>query len=202
MELILQGAANTSKGMMNNEHLSLPPSKAFTDDITILVPSQIAAVGLLQRYYNLFTWTRMKAKPKKSQSLSLVGGSVREIHFKIWGDKIPTVREKPVKSFGHLYSIPLTDRRRGTEVRKVALKGLKSIDKTCLPGKMKAWCYQHGLQLRLLWPYRYTRLRYLVSNEFNSIATNTSVGSWEFLLAFRKWVHKPILETYSSQYLH
>ena len=39
----------------------------------------------------------MKAKPKKSRSLSLVGGSVREIHFKIGGDKIPTVREKPVK---------------------------------------------------------------------------------------------------------
>ena len=30
--------------------------------------------------------------------------------------------------------------------------GLKSIDKTCLPGKMKAWCYQHGLLPCLLWP--------------------------------------------------
>ena len=30
--------------------------------------------------------------------------------------------------------------------------GLKSIDKTCLPGKMKAWCYQHDLPRRLLWP--------------------------------------------------
>ena len=80
----------------------------------------------------------MKAKPKKSQSQSLVGGSV-----KIGGDKIRTVREKPVKS---LY------RHRGTDVQKVALKGLKSIDKTCLPGKMKAWCYQHGLLPRLLWP--------------------------------------------------
>ena len=40
---------------------------------------------------------------------SIVGGSDREIHFKIVGDTIPTVREKPVKSLGHLYSIPLTD---------------------------------------------------------------------------------------------
>ena len=94
---------------------------------------------------------RIKDKPKKSRSLSLVGGSVREIHFKIRGDKIPTVRERPVKSLGRLYSIPLTDRHRGPEVQKVALKGLKSIDKTCLPGKMKAWCYQHGLLPRLLW---------------------------------------------------
>ena len=79
----------------------------------------------------------MKAKPKKSRSLSLDGGSVRNIHFKIVGDTIPTVRKKPVKSLGYLYSIPLTDRQRATEVQKVVLKGLKSIDKTCLPGKMK-----------------------------------------------------------------
>ena len=39
-----------------------------------------------------------------------------------------------------------------TEVQNVALKVLKSIDKTCLPGKMKAWFYQHGLLPRLLWP--------------------------------------------------
>ncbi len=59
----------------------------------------------------------MKAKPKKSRSLSLVGGSVWEIDFKIVGDKIPTVREKLVKSLGRFYSIPLTDRRRGTNVQ-------------------------------------------------------------------------------------
>ena len=134
MELVLQGAANMLKGVMKCEHLTLPPSRAFMDNISILVPSKIAADGLLQRYYDLFTWARMKAKPKKSRSLSLVGGSVRDIHFKIGGDKIPTVREKPIKSLRHLYLIPLTDRHRGTEVQKVALKGLKSIDKTCLPG--------------------------------------------------------------------
>ena len=77
MELILRGAANTSKRVMKNEHLTLPPFRAFMDDITILVPSQITAGGLLQRYYDLFTWARMKAKPKKSQSLSLLRGSVR-----------------------------------------------------------------------------------------------------------------------------
>ena len=103
MELILRGAANTSKGVMKNEHLTLPPSRAFMKDNTILVPSQIAADGLLQRYYDLFTWTRMKAKPK-SRSLSLVGGSVREIHFKIEGDKIPTVREAGIESRTSLFN--------------------------------------------------------------------------------------------------
>ena len=55
MELILRGAANTSKRVMKNEHLTLPLSRAFMDDITILTPSQIAADGLQQSYYNLFT---------------------------------------------------------------------------------------------------------------------------------------------------
>ena len=107
MELILRGATNTSKGVIKNEHLTLPPSRAFMDDIPILVPSQTAPDGLLQRYYDLSTWARIKPKPKRSRSLSLFGGSVREIHFKIGGDEIPTVREKPVKSLGRLYSIPL-----------------------------------------------------------------------------------------------
>ena len=110
MELILRGAANTSKGEMKIKHLTLPPSRAFMDDITILVPPKIAADGLLQRY-GLFKWARMKAKPKKSRSLSLVGGSVREIHFKIGGDTIPTVSEKPVKSLERLYSIQLRSRK-------------------------------------------------------------------------------------------
>ena len=91
--------------------MTFPPSRAFMNDITILILSKIAANGLLQRHCDLFTWARMKTKPKKSQSLSLVRGSVRVIHFKTGGATIPTVREKPVKSLGHLYSIPLTDHR-------------------------------------------------------------------------------------------
>ena len=41
IELILRDAANTLKGVMTNEHLTLPPSRAFMDDITILILSKI-----------------------------------------------------------------------------------------------------------------------------------------------------------------
>ena len=152
MELTLRGTVNTSKRVMKNEYLTLPLSRAFMDNITILVSSKIAIDGLLQRYYDLFTWVRMKVKPKTSWSLPLVGGSSLEIYFKIGGETIPKVRQKPVKCLGRLNSIPLTDRHRGTEVQKKSLKSLKSIDKTCLPGKVKAWCYQHGLLTSILWP--------------------------------------------------
>ena len=107
MELILRGAANTSKGMMKNELLTLLSSRHFMDDITIPVPSKIATDGLLQSHYDLFKWVRMKAKPKKkSRSLSSVRGSVREIHFKFRGDTMPKVKQKPITSLGRFYSIP------------------------------------------------------------------------------------------------
>ena len=62
MKLILRGA-------MKNEHLTFPPSRAFMDDIAILVPDQIAADGLLQRYYDLFTWAKGKSKSIVSQRI-------------------------------------------------------------------------------------------------------------------------------------
>ena len=129
---------------------------------------------------------RYSAFPKASALLKKkLGGSVWGIYFKIWGDKITTVREKPLKSLGHLYSIPLTDRHRVTEVQKVSLKGFKSIVKTCPPRKMKAWCYQHVTVF--CGPHGCMRLRYLMLSGFNSIATYTCISGSEFLLVFRKF---------------
>ena len=185
MELILRGAANTSKGVMTNEHLILPPSRAFVDNIIILLQSKIAADGLLQRHYDLFTRARMKAKPKKkSWSLPLVGGSVREIYFKFGGDTIPTVSEKSVKSLGRLYSILLTDRHRGTGVQKVVLK-LKLIKLVYL----ERW--RLGVTNMVFYPvfcgpYRCMWLRYLTLSGFNSIARSNYVSGLEFFLVFRK----------------
>ena len=150
MELILRDAANMSKGEMKNEHLTLPPSRAFMD-IIILILSKITANGLLQRYYDIFTWARMKANPKKSWSLLLVGGSVREIHFKSGGDTIPTVREKLVKSFRHLYSIPLTDCHRDTEVQKVALRVLNQLTKLVYPVRCRLGVTQSFVVLTDVW---------------------------------------------------
>ena len=152
MEIMLRAAADTAEGEVSQSGLVLPPSKAFMDDITALIPSQVSTQDLMDRFHELFTWARMKAKPKKSRSASIVRGKVQDIHFTIGGDQIPTIKEKPVKSLGRLYAVPLNDRHRGSEIEKTAVEGLKSIDSTGLPGKLKAWCFQHGLLPRLLWP--------------------------------------------------
>ena len=65
---------------------------------------------------------------------------------------IPTVQEQPVKSLGSLYAFPLTDRHRGVKVKRTTMEGLRAIEKSELSGKLKAWCFQHGLAPPLLWP--------------------------------------------------
>ena len=93
-----------------------------------------------------------EGQAKEEPSISLVRGTICNIHFSIGGNIIPTVREQAVKSLGRLYAFPLTDRHRGVEVQRTALEGLHAIEKSELPGKLKAWCFQHGLLPCLLWP--------------------------------------------------
>ena len=152
MEMLLRGARDVAQGELLDSGVTLPPMKAFMDDITTLVHTEEGTKALLQRLNDLFVRCRMRVKPKKSRSLSIVKGLVKEIHYTIGGDVIPTVKEEPVKSLGRWYKIPLTDRHCGTELQATTHDGLETIDKTDLPGKLKVWMFQHGLLPRLLWP--------------------------------------------------
>ena len=152
MELFLRGTTNTTSCKETRSGGALPPSRAFMDDVTTLVQSKVGTQELLDRFNDLFTWAWIKVKPKKSRSISLVCGTICDIHFSIGGNIIPTVWERPVKSLGRLYAFPLTHRHRGVDVQRTALDGLHAIEKSELPGKLKAWCFQHGLLPRLLWP--------------------------------------------------
>ena len=133
---------------------------------------------LLDRFHDLFTWARMKAKPKKSQSISLVRGTICDIHFCIGGNIIPTVREQPVESLGRLYAFPLTDRHRGVEVLRTALEGLHAIEKSELPGKLKAWCSSMVSYPVSCGPCRSKRFPSPGLKPSNSTSTSTSASGW------------------------
>ena len=152
MELILRGARDTAPGEELENGVILPPLRAFMDDITSLIQGVGDTESILARLQELFTRCRMKAKPPKSRSLSIIKGNVTETRYFINGDPIPTVREEPVKSLGRLYKLPLTDRHWGLELEKTTTDSLRMIDKVDLPGKLKVWLYQHGLLPRLMWP--------------------------------------------------
>ena len=128
------------------------PKKAFMDDVTLLTENQEMMKKVLKRLDDLITWSRMRFKAKKSRSLTFVKGRQRQVKFVIAGERMPTVKEKPVKSLGRWYAGTLSDRGRGMEVTKQAEEGLKKIDESKLPGKYKVWCMQFGLYPRLGWP--------------------------------------------------
>ena len=140
MELILRGTTDITSGEETGSGGVLLPSGAFMDDKTTLVHSKVGTPELLDRFHDLFTWARMKAKPKKRRSMPLIRGTVCDINFSISGYiLLLMVREQPVKSLGRLYAFPLTDRHRGVEIQRAALETLHAIEKSELPGKLKVW---------------------------------------------------------------
>ncbi|XP_062585203.1 uncharacterized protein LOC134246874 [Saccostrea cucullata] len=92
----------------------------------------------------------MKVKPSKSRSLVIKNGKVKEVRFKIEGEAIPIVSEKPV-NLGKFFNDTLTDRQNVKETCRQLDEWMKTVDKSGLPGKYKALIYQHGILPRLLW---------------------------------------------------
>ncbi|KAL7868065.1 hypothetical protein SRHO_G00094490 [Serrasalmus rhombeus] len=68
------------------------------------------------------------------------------------GTAIPTITENPVKSLSEVFDGSLRD---STSIQLTCAEvdgWLKSVDKSDLPGKFKAWVYQHGFLPRILRP--------------------------------------------------
>ena len=149
MEVILRGVKITD----NEEDMYIEaPKKAFMDDVTLLTRKSSSMEAVLSRFDQLIIWARMKFKAKKSRSVTLVKGKQKECKYKIAGDTMPTVSEKPVKSLGRIYSGTLSDRHEGITIQEQAEEGLQKIDETPLPGKFKVWCLQFALYPRIEWP--------------------------------------------------
>ncbi|XP_028293696.1 matrilin-3-like [Gouania willdenowi] len=70
----------------------------------------------------------------------------------IGGTKIPMVTERPVKSLGKIFNSSLKDAAALQQTKSDLTSWLTAIDKSGLPGKLKAWMYQHGVLPRILWP--------------------------------------------------
>ena len=95
---------------VNTNQITGASLKAFMDDVTLIAESRSHKEQLVTSLQELFKWAAMKIKPSKCQSLSLLKGNCKEIKFSVNGNEIPTIREKSIKSLGHYYSLPVTDR--------------------------------------------------------------------------------------------
>ncbi|XP_052236077.1 uncharacterized protein LOC127847893 [Dreissena polymorpha] len=125
MNLIIKAGDRESRGPKTQTNIRLPPQRGFMDDLTITTESHIQARWILPALEDVVSW----------------------------GEDIPSLIDNPVKCLGKWFDTTLGDSRNNTErIRQQLRNGLAKIEGTGLPGKFKAWLFQHGLLPRLLWP--------------------------------------------------
>ena len=108
---------------------------------------------ILQGLEKLIRWARMSFKPTKSRSMVLKRGKVVDkFRFLVDGTAIPSIAEKPVTSLGKTFDCSLRDTASIKATITKLEAWLSAVDKSGLPGRFKAWLYQHGILPRILWP--------------------------------------------------
>lgn len=153
MNLIVKSTEKKSRGAKTNSNMTQPPNKAFVDDMTIATKTVVEGRWTLSELVEVFEWGRMNFKASKSRSLVISKGKVsNQYRFKVNNEWIPTLSEKPVKCLGKWYRATLNDKISIEETYNQLNEWLKAVEKCGLPGRFKAWIYQHGILPKLLWP--------------------------------------------------
>ncbi|CAC5424243.1 unnamed protein product [Mytilus coruscus] len=139
-------------GPLISSGIRQPPIRAFMDGMTVTTITVIKGRWTLEELGGMISWATMKFKPNTSRSFVVRKGKVRDNTLELAREKIPTVRDEPVKSFGKKFDTTLTDSENTKEIQKQLVDWLSKKDKSGLPGRYKTWMYQHGVLPRILWP--------------------------------------------------
>ena len=103
--------------------------------------------------------------------------------MQIQGKEIPSIVGNPIKSLGKWFNESLTDKESIEDTKKkllyIQLGWLRTVNGSGLPGKYKAWIYQHGILPRLMW---------LLLLQVYEIATTTVKARKQEL---RRWLGVP-----------
>ncbi|KAJ8008617.1 hypothetical protein DPEC_G00106740 [Dallia pectoralis] len=153
MNMLVKAAEVQCRGPLSKSGVRQPPIRAFMDDLMVTTLHVPGARWILKGLEEMTTWARMSFKPTKSRSLVLKKGKVtNKFCFTRAMTQIPSITEKPVKSLGKVFDCSLKDTA-AVRATNLELEGwLAIVDKSGLPGKFKAWIYQHGILPRILWP--------------------------------------------------
>ncbi|CAC5418547.1 unnamed protein product [Mytilus coruscus] len=131
MNIIMKAAERETRGPKTDSGIFLPATRGFMDDLTVTTSFHIQARWIL---------------------LALEEGQkTTKFQLKIQGDEIPTIVDNPIKCIGKWFDDTLKDNTNVKTVQTQVSEWLKKVDKSGLPGKFKAWIYQHGLLPRLTW---------------------------------------------------
>ncbi|XP_060589960.1 uncharacterized protein LOC132745155 [Ruditapes philippinarum] len=169
MNMIIRAAERESRGPQTNAGIRLPSNRGFMDDMTITTETHIQARWILHALDETVSWARMLFKPRKSRCLVVRKGKVTD-RFKltIQKEEIPSLVNNPVKCLGKWFDSTLKDTKSQGRLKQQVEEGLKRIDKSELPGKYKAWIFQHGLLARLIWPLMVNEILSVWSRSWSS----------------------------------
>lgn len=152
MEVIIRASKWDVGGERLTSGVHLPPIRAYMDDMTTITTTAPCTRRLLEKLQENISGARMKFKPSKSRSISIVKGKLTEQRFYINQEPIPTVSEKPINSLGRWYNSKLKDSDQIHKLRQGHNKDLETINKSMLPSKLKIWCMEFGLLPCIMWP--------------------------------------------------
>ncbi|XP_075893028.1 uncharacterized protein LOC142895694, partial [Nelusetta ayraudi] len=153
MNMVVKAAEAECRGPLSKSGVRQPPIRAYMDDLTITTISVPGSRWILQGLERLMTWARMSFKPSKSRFMVLKRGKVADkFWFSISGIAIPSITEQPIKRLGKLFDATLKDSAAIQKSIEELGGWLTKVDKSGLPGRFKAWIYQHSILPRVLWP--------------------------------------------------
>ena len=153
MNMLVKAAEVECRGPLSRSGVRQSPIRAYMDDLTVTTTSVMGGRWLLKGLERNMTWARMYFKPAKSRSLVLKKGKIMEkVRLTVAGETIPTLSEKPIKSLGKTFNSSLKDTAAKQKTIKDLEEWLTKIDKSGLPGRFKAWLFQHAVLPRILWP--------------------------------------------------
>ena len=153
MNMLVKSAEVECRGPLSNTGVRQPPIRAYMDDLTVTTSSVTGCRWILRGLERLIAWARMSFKPSKSRSVVIKKGKVADnFRFSISGNSIPSLTDKPVKSLGKVFHNSLKDTSNIKEASCNLSTWLTRVDRSGLPGRFKAWIYQHAILPRMLWP--------------------------------------------------
>ena len=150
--------AITPQFHLNN--ISLPPMRAFMDDLTIVSSTTCGAKTLLSRCTIALNWAGLTFRADKSRSIVIIKGRpMNTTPFSFSSQRepsdftsfIPSIHSRPVKFLGRIIDGLISDRKYLDELEKKLLDGLNIIDASNFTASQKLWFLEHLVIPRIQW---------------------------------------------------
>ncbi|XP_021349432.1 uncharacterized protein LOC110466448 [Mizuhopecten yessoensis] len=152
MNIIIKAAERETRGPRMESGIYQPANRGFMDDLTITTTTHVQARWVLSALEEVVTWARMQFKPRKSRCMIMRNGRLsRQFVLKVQEEEIPSIIGSPIKCLGKWFDDTLSDSQNHKNTQSQVRQWMKKIHKSGLPGKYKAWIYQHGMLPRLTW---------------------------------------------------